>query len=95
MLKNTKKDESKLEQEIDSILERMKDMELQSDDYEVAVERLSALYRIQRDIPKWNVSPDTVAMVAGNLFGILLILKYEDMNIITSKALGFVLKGRA
>lgn len=43
---------------------------------------------------KHKVSPDTMAVIAGNLLGILLILGYEKTDIITSKALGFVLKGR-
>lgn len=43
---------------------------------------------------KFKVKPDTLLIVAGNLVGILLILKFEKMDIITSKALGFVMKGR-
>ena len=30
----------------------------------------------------------------GNLMGIFLILGYEKANVITSKALGFIIKGR-
>lgn len=43
---------------------------------------------------EWQVSPDTLLVVAGNLLGILLILTYEKADIITSKALNFILKGR-
>jgi len=42
----------------------------------------------------FRVSPDTILIVAGNLLGILLILKYEELNIITTKAMSFVIKGR-
>jgi len=42
----------------------------------------------------WKVSPDTLLVVAGNLLGIVLILTYEKANIVVSKALNFVLKGR-
>lgn len=41
-----------------------------------------------------KVSPDTIAIIAGNLIGIGLILSFEKLNVISSKALGFVLKGR-
>lgn len=44
--------------------------------------------------PGWKVTPDTVLIVLCNLLGILLILKHEKIDIITSKALGFVMKGR-
>ena len=43
---------------------------------------------------EWKISPDTMLVVAGNLAGILLILKFEKLDIIATKAIGFVLKGR-
>lgn len=43
--------------------------------------------------PGWKVTPDTVLIVLCNLLGIILILKHEKIDIITSKALGFVMKG--
>ena len=42
----------------------------------------------------WKISPDTLLIVGGNLAGILLILNFEKMDIIRSKAISFVLKGR-
>lgn len=44
--------------------------------------------------PSCKLSPDTMLVVAGNLLGIVLILKHEKIDIVTSKALSFVLKGR-
>lgn len=41
-----------------------------------------------------TLSADTIAIVAGNLVGIILILGFERANVITSKALGFVSKPR-
>lgn len=40
------------------------------------------------------VSPDTLAMIAGNIAGIVLIIGYERVNVIASKALGFVMRTR-
>lgn len=42
----------------------------------------------------WKFSPDTLLVVAGNLVGILLILNFEKMDIVRSKAMSFVLKGK-
>ncbi len=42
----------------------------------------------------WKISPDTLLIVGANLLGILLILNYERLDIISTKALGFVIKGR-
>ena len=43
---------------------------------------------------KWNFSPDALLTVAGNLFGILLVLNFEKLDIIRSKAFGMIIKGR-
>ena len=43
---------------------------------------------------KWKISPDTLLVVGANLLGIVLILKQEKIDIVSSKALSFVLKGR-
>lgn len=42
----------------------------------------------------WKVSPDTLLLVGANILGLILILNYEKMGIVTSKALNFVLRGR-
>ena len=39
-------------------------------------------------------SPDTLLIVGANLLGILLILNYEKLDIVSSKAVGFILKAR-
>ena len=41
-----------------------------------------------------GMTPDVAATVAANLTGILLILHHERMDIIATKALQFVMKGR-
>ncbi|MDD4876380.1 MAG: hypothetical protein PHQ86_04525 [Dehalococcoidales bacterium] len=43
---------------------------------------------------KRRISPDTIAIVACNLLGIILILEHERSHVIASKALGFIIRGR-
>ncbi len=50
--------------------------------------------REKANAAKKSVSMDTVLVVLGNLAGILLILNFEKLNVLTSKAIPFVLKGR-
>lgn len=95
MFKITKREQTKLEKEIDSVLEALSVFDKSSDEYELLLDRLTSLYSIKEKDKKWNVSPDTMAVVAGNLIGIMLILKHEELNVITSKAMNFVIKGRA
>lgn len=59
-------------------------------------DNLNEKYQVYAEMlkPSWKFTPDTLLVVGGNLIGILLILNFEKMDIIRSKALGFVLKGR-
>ena len=41
-----------------------------------------------------KVTPDTVLIAATNILGILLILNFEKLDIVRSKAFGLLLKGR-
>jgi hypothetical protein len=56
-----------------------------------SAERLFAMLDHKRSAP---ISRDTLLTVGANLLGILLIIKHEDVNPITSKALGFVIRTR-
>jgi len=82
-----------LNEEIERVLTDISKVSIQSDDYPKLVESLSKLYSLKPEQPK-PISNDTLAMIAGNLAGIVLIVGYERANIVTSKALGFVLKLR-
>lgn len=44
--------------------------------------------------PSWTLTPDTLLVAATNILGIVLILNFEKIDIVRSKAIGFVLKGR-
>lgn len=59
---------------------RLKDIE--------AAEKMRAL-----DHP-WRPSAETLAIVAGNLAGIAVIVLHERAHVVTSKALAFVMKAR-
>jgi len=54
-----------------------------------SAERVHALMDIKKPS---TVSRETLLTVGANILGILLIIKHEDVNVITSKALGFVIR---
>lgn len=56
------------------------------------LERLHAMRVIPKQEARKPVSSDALVAVAGNLLGIVAILSYERVHVVTSKALGFVLK---
>lgn len=41
---------------------------------------------------RFEVSGDTLVVAGVNILGILLILKHEHLNVISTKALGFITK---
>ena len=85
---------SELEKVIDSILGSMSKLEPDSDEYGKMASNLEKLLKAKSYEKSKVISPDTMLVVIANLIGIVLILKHEELDIITSKALGFVLRGR-
>lgn len=61
-----------------------------SDEFRAQLENLERLTTLKSK--KVKVSPDTLAIVAGNLLCVLVVVMYEQKHVFTSKALGNVLK---
>ena len=94
-MKITKWDKrTNLEKEIDAVLAIMSTWEPSSPEYTAMTKNLEVLYKARNEEKTRKIKPDTVLVVAANLVGIILILGYEETNIIRSKAMSFVLKGR-
>lgn len=89
-----KQADAELQEAIDRLLLAMKASDPNSVEYEQLVERLSSLNAIKAANAKNALSKDTIATICANLFGIWLILHYERVNIIGSKALSYVQKLR-
>lgn len=85
---------SKLQIEIDKLVLALGDYTTDTDEYGTIVERLSKLHKIQDDNTPESISPNTALTVAANLIGIAIIVRHEHLNVITSKALSFVIKPR-
>lgn len=68
-------------------------IKLESD---INIEATKLQTEIENDIEKrrtwWKPSPDAVVAAVGSVAGIVLILNYEKLGVVTSKAVGFVNK---
>ena len=76
-------------------LEKM--MKLRDIKREEAFQILDTLLKAKNDDKSRGANKElinTLLIVLGNLLGIVLILNYEKMGVVASKALGFVIKGR-
>lgn len=81
-----------LEAAIEQLLFEMRGFPAESDEYAQCVQQLDTLYKL-KDIDKTErVKPDTYALIAGHLAGILVIVLFERNNVLATKALGFVKK---
>ena len=80
-----------LKKEMDKVAHKMTEVD-DLDEFRKLKERYDVLSKMLE--PSWTISPDTVAIISANLLGIVLILNHERLNIISSKAMSFVIKGR-
>jgi len=84
-----------LDEVIDKVLTQMSETNSGAPEFAAMADQLTKLYKLKEiESPSSRVSPDTLAVVMGNLAGILMILNFERVHIVTSKAIGFVLKPR-
>lgn len=92
-LKVTKTEPSDLDKAITRLYELMAETGPETQAYDAMTNQLTKLHKLKEtETSSKRVSPDTLAIIAGNLAGIVALLSYERAHVITSKALGFVLK---
>lgn len=88
---DTKKEEFNIENERKRIFRTLRFCEIGSQEYFTAIKALHDLEEADKKNRK-TLSPDTVLLAAANILGILLILNHERLNVISSKAMSFVLR---
>lgn len=75
-------------------LSELKTLKVTDEKYTSALDRVIKLHKMKQESLPPRVTPDTWALVGANLAGILLIIGHEHHEVITSKALGFLMKPR-
>lgn len=88
-----KKESSKLDVELKTAYERLNDTEFTAEHYDEVLSIIERLEKIKTN-SKSQLTPETKAMIFTNLAGLLLIINHERVGVITTKALGFVNRGR-
>ena len=95
MLRKPKPEDLKLDNEINAVLDSMSVFGPDSPEYPHLIAHLDALNSLRHSKKTARrVSPDQMALVAGNLAGILVIVSYEHLHVITSKALNILVKAK-
>jgi hypothetical protein len=88
------KEKTTLETIIATVESAMQETEVNSSEYSELMTKLERLYKIRAGERQSPVSRDTLALISGNLAGILLIIAYEQRNVITTKAFGQIIRPR-
>jgi hypothetical protein len=85
--------ESKLDAEIQSLLDQLNET-MQDAKYDALVDRIAKLHKLKtEEKSKPTISPDTMLLVAANIFGILWLARFEKTGVIKApKAFGFIMK---
>jgi hypothetical protein len=79
---------------LDRTLRELNNHPIGSDEYVRTMDAVIKLHKLREEEKPKSVSKDTLLIVSANLLGILLILQYEHLHPITTKAMSFVLKPR-
>lgn len=74
------------------VLDEMDTFGPDSPEYAQHLKHLKKLTDLKTKNRRKPISSDMLALVLGNLAGILIIVLYEQKNVMVSKGLGFVLK---
>jgi hypothetical protein len=85
---------SGIDEAIDSVLFEMRGYTADTDEYAAMVDQLVKLHALKVKETRSRVSPDVVVAAVVNLAGIFMIIRHEQINVITTKALSFVMKPR-
>lgn len=82
------------DQEVTRVLTKIEEYDPESEQYKAAVQNLKTLCEARAQKSSKTITADTVLLVAANLIGILLVLNYERMDVVTSKAMNFIIKSK-
>ena len=85
---------SELDESIKIAIDSLSAYPPDSDEYAKIVTQIErqCVLRTAQKASRWHISPDTAAIVIGNLLGIALIVGFERAHVMTSAAKNFVMK---
>lgn len=91
MFTKSEQDPSELDKAIAAAYKRMHDSDTPLK-YDTALDQVIKLNEIKAKQAPDRISKDTLALIAANLTGILLIITHEHTHVIATKAMQHVLK---
>lgn len=87
-----KREPTPLEKEIERAVQRLSDWDVATEEYDRLLNTISRLEEIKAEEKPDRLSKETMAVLGTNLLGIILILRYEQLNVITSRAMSLLIR---
>lgn len=91
MIELLKRKRSQTEMEVDRKIEDFALKARTPEELETVIKLMKG--RNEANIKVQSVKPDTWVLAITNLAGLVLVLNYEKLSVISGKAIGFVLRG--
>ena len=88
------KKETQVDFAVNKAFRTLNSHEPESPEYAKILDQIVKLHKMQMEETSKFVSKDTLALIGANLAGLLMVIKHENVNVITSRAMGLLLKPR-
>lgn len=85
-----RKEQSQLEREVLRAEDELGNHPVTTDKYADVLTRVERLHKMQMQERSDRVSKETWATLGANLLGIAMIIKHEQLNVLTSRALALL-----
>jgi hypothetical protein len=93
-LLKTRNAPTQFDEEITRLLRDIAAEPVSTEKYQKDLVCLERLHKLRMEVKPERMKRDTLAMIAGNLVGVLIIVAYEQKHVITSKGLAQLIKFR-
>lgn len=89
------KETKALDTEIERLVTTLSGMSSTQDEYTLVAENLRLLCEVREKKNPTKLNIDTILNASVNMLGLLMILNFEKTGVITSRAIGFLWKGKS
>lgn len=88
--KRQPREKTDLEKATDELTNALRNEFEGSDEYKELLKRLEKLHALKEAEAPKKLDPNTALLVGGNILAVVIIVGYERMNVIGSKAMNFI-----
>lgn len=85
---------SPIAKELDILFFKLKDHDPDTDEYKQTLDRIATLSKLDFETKRKPVSNDTLITVGANLLAVIMILRFEELNPLVTKAIQFLPRAR-